>query len=220
MFTIMKQHRIFQIIGLLFIFISCVEPYEAETEIFEDVLVVEAMITNEIKHQEITLSRSYRFENDSIAFEKNATVKVIENNNITFEFFEENHGKYVSKIPFNAKSGQCAVCKGQGFTKVVLDFISDIESVCDICHGKRYQPQILEVKFKDLDISDVLNLNINEACSFFSEPFHAGFSVRRVSHVFQKSSQLGHGLWRYLMFYPTGIHFSNGLVNTKKNKKV
>ncbi len=106
MFTIMKQHRIFQIIGLLFIFISCVEPYEAETEIFEDVLVVEAMITNEIKHQEITLSRSYRFENDSIAFEKNATVKVIENNNITFEFFEENQGKYVSKIPFNAKSDQ------------------------------------------------------------------------------------------------------------------
>lgn len=102
----MKQHRIFQIIGFLFIFSGCVEPYEAETETFEDVLVVEAMITNEIKYQEIILSRSYRFENDSIAFEKNANVKVIENNNTTYEFFEDNSGKYVSKIPFNAKSDQ------------------------------------------------------------------------------------------------------------------
>ena len=102
----MKQHKIFQIIWLLFIFIGCVEPYETETETFEDVLVVEAMITNEIKQQEITLSRSYRFENESIAYEKNAVVKVIENNNITFEFFEAESGKYVSKLPFNAKSDQ------------------------------------------------------------------------------------------------------------------
>ncbi len=75
----------------------------------------------------------------------------------------------VSDFSFNAKSGQCPVCKGQGFTKVILDFISDVESVCDTCHGKRYLSHILEVKYNGLNINDVLNLSIHEAGEFFSE---------------------------------------------------
>jgi len=70
---------------------------------------------------------------------------------------------------FNSKSGQCPACKGHGYTKVVLDFISDVESVCETCSGRRYRSPILEIKFNGLGIDDVLNLSINEAVDFFSD---------------------------------------------------
>ncbi|MCD4697994.1 MAG: ATP-binding cassette domain-containing protein [Bacteroidales bacterium] len=74
-----------------------------------------------------------------------------------------------SDFSFNAKSGQCPVCKGQGSTSIKLDFISDVESVCDTCNGKRYLPHILEVKFKTHNILDVLEFSIEQAKSFFHE---------------------------------------------------
>lgn len=70
---------------------------------------------------------------------------------------------------FISKSGQCPSCKGHGFNTVKLDFISDVEAVCDTCKGQRYKSHILEIKYKGLNINDVLNLSINEASTFFSD---------------------------------------------------
>lgn len=75
----------------------------------------------------------------------------------------------VGDFSFNSKSGHCPVCRGHGFTSIKLDFISDVEAVCDECHGKRYQSHILAIKYQDKNINDVLNLSINEAAEIFSD---------------------------------------------------
>jgi len=80
----------------------------------------------------------------------------------------KSHKLKVGDFSFNSKSGQCPVCKGQGFTSIKLDFISDVEAVCDTCNGQRYKSHILQIKYKGLNINDILNLSINEACGFFS----------------------------------------------------
>ncbi len=82
---------------------SCVEEIELQTEtIFEDVLVVEAKITNEFKQQEILLSRTYELESEGPAFERNATIKIIEGD-MYYDFYESTAGTYVSNTPFAAK---------------------------------------------------------------------------------------------------------------------
>ncbi len=102
----MKLKKTFQTISLVLLLNSCVEPYEAKTETFEDVLVVQALITNEIKHQEIILSRSFRFEDENASFESNAVVKVYENNQNEYLFEETSPGKYISTTVFGALPNQ------------------------------------------------------------------------------------------------------------------
>ncbi|MEZ5199487.1 MAG: hypothetical protein R2764_24815 [Bacteroidales bacterium] len=87
---------------------------------------------------------------------------------------------------FNSKLGQCPVCKGQGFTSIKLDFISDVEAICDSCSGKRYQSHILDIKYQGCDINDVLNLNIKEAAGFFSEH-------KNIRHILDILSTIGLG---------------------------
>ena len=70
---------------------------------------------------------------------------------------------------FNGKSGQCPVCKGAGEIKVSLDFISDVTKVCENCNGKRYQPDILKIKFRGKNIYDVLEMSVDEALDFFQD---------------------------------------------------
>jgi excinuclease ABC subunit A len=70
---------------------------------------------------------------------------------------------------FNGKSGQCPVCKGTGEIKVSLDFISDVTTVCESCNGKRYQPHILDIKFRDKSVFDILEMSVKEALLFFND---------------------------------------------------
>jgi excinuclease ABC subunit A len=70
---------------------------------------------------------------------------------------------------FNAKSGQCPVCKGTGEIKVSLDFISDVSTVCESCSGKRYQSHILRIKYKGESIFDVLEMSVKEAMPLFAD---------------------------------------------------
>ncbi|MEP6930709.1 MAG: DUF4249 domain-containing protein, partial [Flavobacterium sp.] len=86
---------------------SCTEQYAFQTNIFESILVVQANITNELKKQEIKITRSYRLEENVPTPEKGAIVYVSDNDNNTYEFeFEEFSGLYVSKNPFQAITGK------------------------------------------------------------------------------------------------------------------
>ncbi len=80
---------------------SCIDPFEFENETFESALVIEATITNELKHQEILLSRSYQFEEEGPNPETNAEVKII-GGNVSYLFQEVEPGKYLSEYPFSA----------------------------------------------------------------------------------------------------------------------
>jgi len=87
------------------IIFGCTEPFELKTETFEDILVVEATITDEFKRQEIKLSRTFPLDSNKIVLERNAKVIVEDSNQNKFNFTEESNGVYVSDIPFKAVEG-------------------------------------------------------------------------------------------------------------------
>ncbi len=71
------------------------------------------------------------------------------------------------RFSFNVKGGRCEECEGDGVKKIEMHFLPDVYVTCDVCHGKRYNRDTLEVKFKDKNISDVLNMSVEEALVFF-----------------------------------------------------
>jgi excinuclease ABC subunit A len=74
-----------------------------------------------------------------------------------------------SHFSFNSKEGRCPICKGMGSIKVSMDFLSDVWTVCDSCHGNRFTDDILEIKYYNKNISDVLHMEVSEALSFFGD---------------------------------------------------
>jgi excinuclease ABC subunit A len=68
---------------------------------------------------------------------------------------------------FNIPGGRCETCEGDGFVKIEMQFLADIYLPCDSCNGKRYKSEILEVEYKEKNISDVLNMTVTEAIEFF-----------------------------------------------------
>jgi excinuclease ABC subunit A len=71
------------------------------------------------------------------------------------------------RFSFNVKGGRCEACQGDGQIKIEMQFLPDVYVTCDICHGKRYNQETLEVQYKGKNISEVLNLSIDEATEFF-----------------------------------------------------
>ena len=71
------------------------------------------------------------------------------------------------RFSFNLKGGRCEACEGDGTTKIEMHFLSDVYVTCDVCHGKRYNRETLEVKYKGKNIADVLDMTADEACEFF-----------------------------------------------------
>jgi len=71
------------------------------------------------------------------------------------------------RFSFNVKGGRCEACSGDGIIKIEMNFLSDIYVPCDVCKGKRYNSQTLEVKYKGKSISDVLDMTVAEALEFF-----------------------------------------------------
>ena len=71
------------------------------------------------------------------------------------------------RFSFNAKGGRCEVCNGNGYKTVEMNFLPDVLVPCEVCGGKRYNRETLEVKFKGKSIADVLDMTINQAVEFF-----------------------------------------------------
>lgn len=72
------------------------------------------------------------------------------------------------RFSFNVKGGRCEACQGDGLIKVEMHFLPDVYVICDVCQGKRYGRETLDIKYKGKDISEVLNMTVEEACEFFS----------------------------------------------------
>ena len=71
------------------------------------------------------------------------------------------------RFSFNVKGGRCEACQGDGMIKVEMHFLADVYVTCDVCNGKRYNEQTLEIKYKDKNIDDILNMTVEEALEFF-----------------------------------------------------
>ena len=73
-----------------------------------------------------------------------------------------------SHFSFNIEGGRCPECQGEGVVKVEMQFMADVVLTCESCGGKRFQPDILEVRYKDRNIYDILEMTVEEAIDFFS----------------------------------------------------
>ena len=110
------------------------------------------------------------------------------------EFFSELQesklrGYQPGRFSFNVKGGRCEACNGDGVIKVSMLFLPDVYVKCDVCKGKRYNRETLEVKYKGLSIADVLELTVDEAAEFFG-------AVPRIANKLKTIQEAGLGYIR------------------------
>ena len=84
---------------------------------------------------------------------------------------------------FNIPGGRCEVCQGDGTVTVEMQFLADVELICEECKGTRYKPQVLEVRYRGKNIHDVLNLTVREALKFFAEAPKVTEKLRSLEEV-------------------------------------
>ncbi|MDF2374120.1 MAG: excinuclease ABC subunit UvrA [Rhizobiaceae bacterium] len=77
-------------------------------------------------------------------------------------------GYQPGRFSFNVKGGRCEACQGDGVIKIEMHFLPDVYVTCDVCHGKRYNRETLEVTFKGKSIADILDMTVEEGCEFFA----------------------------------------------------
>lgn len=77
-------------------------------------------------------------------------------------------GYQAGRFSFNVKGGRCEACQGDGVIKIEMHFLPDVYVTCDVCHGKRYNRETLEIQFKGKSIADVLDMTVEEGAEFFS----------------------------------------------------
>ena len=90
------------------------------------------------------------------------------------------------RFSFNVRGGRCEVCKGNGYKTIEMNFLPDVYVPCEACHGKRYNHETLEVRFKGKSIADVLNMTINQAVEFFE-------NVPQILHKIKVLQEVGLG---------------------------
>ena len=94
---------------------------------------------------------------------------------------------------FNVDGGRCDACSGEGEQVVEMQFLADVHLVCDVCGGKRFKEEVLEVNFNGKNIHDVLEMSVDEAIGFFSSPEGGGREGADVSKKIQPLSDVGLG---------------------------
>ena len=77
-------------------------------------------------------------------------------------------GFTANHFSFNTDGGRCPECQGEGVVRIGMQFMADVEMVCEECGGKRFRPEVLEVRYRDKNIDDILNLSVDEAVDFFA----------------------------------------------------
>ena len=87
------------------------------------------------------------------------------------------------RFSFNTKGGRCEACSGDGVNKIEMHFLPDIYVTCDVCKGKRYNRETLEVRYNGKNISDVLEMSVDEACEFFKNHSPIYKKVRTLQDV-------------------------------------
>ena len=99
--------------------------------------------------------------------------------------YAKRNGFVPSYFSFNTDGGRCPECQGDGFIKVEMQFMTDVTLECESCRGRRFREEILEVKFRDKNISDILDMSIDEAVDFFGAD-KAGANIARKLSVLQQ----------------------------------
>lgn len=98
---------------------------------------------------------------------------------------------------FNVDGGRCDACKGEGEQVVEMQFLADVHLLCDVCHGKRFKEEVLEVKYNDKSVYDVLEMSVDEAIDFFSKEKMPGkkneISAAEIAKRIQSLSDVGLG---------------------------
>ncbi|MFG5858441.1 excinuclease ABC subunit UvrA, partial [Dysgonomonas sp. Shenzhen-Wh21] len=95
-------------------------------------------------------------------------------------------GYKAGRFSFNVKGGRCEVCGGNGYKTIAMNFLPDVYVQCEECHGKRYNRETLEVRFKGKSIADVLDMTINMAVEFFE-------NVPNILHKIKVLQEVGLG---------------------------
>ncbi|WP_299211836.1 DUF4249 domain-containing protein [uncultured Aquimarina sp.] len=204
-----KLIRVLVLISVCSTLNSCIDPFEIETENFENILVISATITNEVKNQEILLSRTFRFEDDGPLSEQGATVKVIEDASIEYIFEENSPGTYRSVQEFAASSGkeyQLSVQTSDG-----KSYVSD----------KVTLPQ--ETSIERIYAQRITNDTGVEGLGIFVDTFDPTGNSQYYRYEFEETYRIITPLW-----YPFDIEvtaegaesFEFGLVNRSENQKV
>ncbi|MDW8335005.1 MAG: excinuclease ABC subunit A, partial [Bacteroidia bacterium] len=84
---------------------------------------------------------------------------------------------------FNSPGGRCEACAGDGYVTIEMQFLADVELVCEQCKGMRYRPEILEIRRNGLNIHQILNLTVEEACAFFENEAKIAARLRLLERV-------------------------------------
>ena len=96
------------------------------------------------------------------------------------------HGFASGRFSFNVKGGRCEACQGDGIIKIEMHFLPDIYVPCEVCKGKRYNRETLEIRYKDKNIYDVLEMTVDEGLEFFS-------SIPKIARKLQTLQDVGLG---------------------------
>ncbi len=91
-----------------------------------------------------------------------------------------------SRFSFNVRGGRCEACSGEGIRQIAMHFLPDVHVQCEVCSGKRFNSETLEVKFKGYSISDILDLSVGKACKLFE-------NIPRIMKILQTLSDVGLG---------------------------
>ncbi len=114
-------------------------------------------------------------------------------------------GYSAAYFSFNKEGGRCEECKGEGKITVEMQFMADITLECDVCHGKRFKQEVLDVEYEGVNIYDMLEMTVNQAIEFFEQ--HSGTQEKRIIRKLKPLQDVGLG---YIKLGQTSSTLSGG----------